>query len=159
MNIVKRRNLIGIIVNFVFIIMIIILINIIPKKINSNLILPDTSTAIIGGADGPTTIYVSSNYSVTNLVINSVLFIFIINLTVLLIFYIFGFIKSKTFIKIYKLKIILSIDVYLLIIFVLYYCIPFFGIGFIGISVLLNFLLLTLIFVKDFIIRIVKQEN
>jgi hypothetical protein len=70
-----------------------------------------------------------------------------------------GFIKSVKYSTKYKLKIVSSINIFLIIMILLYSTFLVFGLKFIGISVILNIVLLTIIFIKEILLKIIMQEN
>jgi Na+-transporting methylmalonyl-CoA/oxaloacetate decarboxylase beta subunit len=160
MNIERKKNLRNIIIEIILIILVIIAINIIPENKTSIYVLPESSTVgIIGSSDGPTTIFVGREFNLMNFLKNLILGIIIISLSILIIIDIIGFIKSIIYKSKYKLKIVLSIDIFLIIIYLLNFSFPVFGLRIIGISVIFNIVLLTTIFIKDILLKIIRHEQ
>ena len=158
MNIERKKNLWNIIFEIILIILVIIAIKIIPENNNFIYILPESSAiGIIGSSDGPTTILMGRGFDLINFHKNLILAITMISLFILLIIDIIGFIKSIRYSNKYKIKIISSIDLYLIIL--IFFTFPIFGLRYIGISVLLNIVLLTIIFIKEILLKIIKHEE
>ncbi|MHB9293727.1 hypothetical protein Holit_02857 [Hollandina sp. SP2] len=114
------------------------------------------SVIIIGGPDGPTTIYISSNYHWINALKYFLSVIFIIDNIILIILDIKSIRKEKKYDLKYILKIILAIDLYLIIIGIMIFGIKVFGTIWIAISILLNLLLGTLFFIKNIFMKIIQ---
>jgi hypothetical protein len=85
--------------------------------------------------------------------------VILISLFILFIIDVIGFIKSKKYSIKYKLKIVMCIDIYFIIIKSIYFTFPITGLTFIAISVLLNIVLLTFIFIKEILLKVIKHEN
>jgi Na+-transporting methylmalonyl-CoA/oxaloacetate decarboxylase beta subunit len=161
MNIERKKNLRNIIIEIILMILVIIAINIIPENNNISVyVIPESSAVgIIGSFDGPTTIFVGREFNLMNFFKNLILGIMITSLSILLIIDIIGFIKSKKYKNRYRLKIVSSIDIFLIIMYLLYSAFPMFGLRITGISVILNIVLLTTIFIKEILLKIIRHEN
>ena len=93
------------------------------------------SVAIIGGADGPTTIYISGNYSWQSILKYSLSIIFITGLLILIVFDIIEFLKNWKYTIKYKVKIVLSIVIFIIILFLIIIGFGMLGFLWVGISV------------------------
>jgi hypothetical protein len=113
---------------------------------------------IVGGADGPTTIYIAGKYSWPTILKYSFSIIFITGLLILIVFDIIELLKNWRYTKRYKLKIILSIVIF--IIFLVFFFIGFFIFEFLwlGISVLIN-ITFSIIFFTKLILKLIKDKS
>ncbi|MDR0320187.1 MAG: hypothetical protein LBI28_01655 [Treponema sp.] len=160
MNTERKKNLLNIILEIILIILVIITINIIRENNSSIYIIHENSAIeIIGDHGGPTSIFVSREFNLPNFLKNMIFTVIIISLFILFIIDVIGFIKSKKYSIKYKLKIVLCIDIYLIIIKSIYFTFPIIGLTFIAISVLFNIVLLTFIFIKEILLKVIKYEN
>ncbi|MDR1148448.1 MAG: sodium ion-translocating decarboxylase subunit beta [Spirochaetaceae bacterium] len=115
MKIKEKRIILNIILKIILILTIITLDYFV---VNNNRIINHSETssvAIIGGADGPTTIYISSKNVLVNILIYLLSLLFIIDIITLLIYDIISLIKDKKYSIKYKCKIIFSIDFFIIL--------------------------------------------
>jgi hypothetical protein len=159
---IEKKNLLKIFFEIILIILVIITINILPENNkNSVFSVPESNVVlgVIGCSDGPTTIFLGREFNFINTYKNLIFVIIIVSLLILIIIDIISLIKSRKYNKKFKIKIILTIDIFLVIMFLIYYFIEIFGFKFIGISILLNIFLLTIIFIKEILLKIINYEN
>ncbi|MHC6204493.1 sodium ion-translocating decarboxylase subunit beta [Breznakiellaceae bacterium SP9] len=109
MNIEKKRTIVSIVLKIILIFVIITLNYFFVKYAILN-ISESISAAIIGGADGPTTIYIAPKFVLKNTVVFSIAAFFILNIITLLVYDIVSLKRDKKYSLKYKIKIVLTID-------------------------------------------------
>ena len=111
---------------------------------------------IIGGADGPTTIYISSRYGlIANLILTLSIF-FVVSIIVLLVYDIIELKKSKKYDTKYKFKIILAIDLSIIISVIIQIV---FNLLAPALSVFLNITLIAILFIIIYFAKVKKQKE
>jgi hypothetical protein len=118
-----------------------------------------STISIIGGADGPTSIYLLGNYSWQSMLKYFLSEIIIINALALIVFDIIGLIKTKAYGIKYIIKVIISMNIFIIILSLI--CIGFQVLGFlwIGISTLMNIVFCIIIYIKFILIKIIKKDK
>ena len=153
-----RKKVIIYIVLKIVLILIIIGLNYILPNFENKTIIEDSSAGIIGGADVPTAIYISTGYgfSLKDILIYSLSILLMINIIILLVYNIIELKQLKIFDIKYKFKTIITIDLFIILSIIIQIVFILFGLI---ISVVLNITLLSLLFTKIYFKRIVKQKE
>ena len=112
-----RKNVLLYIILKVALIFIIILVNYIFRDFFNDIIYDRGIYSIIGGADGPVTIY--TPYSLINILRYSLSIFVIMNIIILLVYDIIELVKFKKYSIKYKIKIIFAIDLIIILISIL----------------------------------------
>ena len=114
------------------------------------------SAVVIGGEDGPTTIYISSRYGlIANLILALSIF-FVVSIIVLLVYDIIELKKSKKYETKYKFKIILAIDLSIIISVIIQIV---FNLLAPALSVFLNIILISILFIIIYFAKIKKRNE
>ena len=142
----------------IMIIFLVIFINVLLPKTNSNNSFFLPSVSVISGADGPTTIYLT-DYGWQSILKYSLLAVIVINILVLIVFDGIEFLKNRKYTIKYKVKMILSTVIFTIILS--FICIGFKILGFawVEISILINIIFSTIFFVKFILLKMIKDNN
>jgi Na+-transporting methylmalonyl-CoA/oxaloacetate decarboxylase beta subunit len=143
----------------ILIILFVILINILLPKYNNGNSPYLPAISIIGGADGPTSIYILGNYSWQSILKYFLSAIIIIDTLVLIVFDIIRFKKRRMYTIKYKMKIIISMNIFIIILSSIYIGFQILGFLWIGISILMNIVFCIIFYIKFILIKIIKEEN
>jgi oxaloacetate decarboxylase beta subunit len=115
-----------------------------------------SAVAIIGGADGPTTIYISSKYSLINILRYSLSILFLINIIALLVYDVIGLKKAIKYSIKYKLKIIIAMDLFIILSVIIQIII---NILLPTLSIFLNIILLSVLSIIIYFIKIKNRKK
>jgi len=119
----------------------------------------DYGIGIIDGAYGPTTIYLAGDYSRQSILRKSVSLIIIISTLILIVFDIIGYIKKINYSKKYKIKIIFSINIFLIFLLSIYIGFQILGLFWIKISTLMNIIFCILFYVNFILLKIIRKNR
>ena len=139
----------------IIILFLIILVNILVQ--NNSPFLP--SVAIIGGADGPTSIYIAGNYNWQSILKYLLSIIFIIGLLILIIFDVIEYLKNLKYAIKYKAKIVFVVVVFTIFLLLIFIGFRILGFLWVSISTLLNIVFSIMFFVKFILLKIIRDSN
>jgi Na+-transporting methylmalonyl-CoA/oxaloacetate decarboxylase beta subunit len=120
MSEIRIKNIIYVFLKLL-IVFLVLLINILLPKYNNNSSPYLPSISIIAGADGPTSIYITGNYSWLSVLKFLLSAIILISALVLIVFDVTGYITTKKYSIKHKIKIILTINVFIIILASIYF--------------------------------------
>ncbi|MDR1837466.1 MAG: hypothetical protein LBQ89_07390 [Treponema sp.] len=160
----KKRIAASIILKIVLVIILAALNYLMPEYINEGpfeenpfLNLNDAAAiAIIGGADGPTTIYFLPELILLNILRYTLLVFLIVNIIILLVYDVIELRKSKKYGMKHKFKIILAVDLFIVLSVIVQAVLYLLGPAF---SILLNIVLMSILLIKIYFARARKQEG
>ena len=141
----RKKRIIISILSKIILLFIIIISNYFLLKYNNIRISENTSVEIIGGADGPTTIYIFPKYNLINILQYSLSLFFTIDIVVLLIYDIINLRKNKKYSTKYKFKTVLAIDLFIIVSIIIEITLNLLGPT---ISIISNIILLSAFFIK-----------
>ncbi|GHV09890.1 hypothetical protein FACS189485_22790 [Spirochaetia bacterium] len=155
----EKNKIIFHIILKILLIGLIIIVNYLLSEHTNNFDIPELSlVSIIGGADGPTTIYLAMLFGWKLTLWYSLLIVLIVNIIILIIFDIILIIRARKFNIKFKLKIIFAITLLIILlttILIIFQLLDISGI----ISILLNIILVIILFIDKVIKKIIKQGD
>ena len=141
----KNKNIVKIFVKII-ILLVIISTNYLLAKYFNNEFKEASSVAVIGGTEGPTTIYISSKFNMLNILKYSLSIVLVISILILITFDILELIQNKKYDRKNKLIIILGINlrifIALLVEIFIYSLIP--SMAILGNTILISVFLITM---------------